>query len=118
MLYTTFGSTEFFVSPDFLCSLTFLEDPETEVEGGKEEGGGEQELLLPGRTRQTVSPALHGCSLEIKKGELVAVVGTVGSGKSRSKQHYITTKNDYVQRERAVLTVELTCSLRRVFISF
>lgn len=40
--------------------------------------------VLPGRTRRTVSPALHGCTLEVKKGELVAVVGGVGSGKSRS----------------------------------
>ncbi|CAB1113175.1 ABC [Ectocarpus sp. CCAP 1310/34] len=44
--------------------------------------GQEQEVLLPGRTRRTVPPALHGCTLEVKKGELVAVVGAVGSGKS------------------------------------
>lgn len=39
--------------------------------------------MLPGRTRHTVTPALHGCTLEVKKGELVAIVGAVGSGKSR-----------------------------------
>ncbi|CAM9789450.1 unnamed protein product [Ectocarpus sp. 4 AP-2014] len=61
----------------------FWTDPETAA--GEGEGGGEeqeQEVLLPGRTRRTVSPALHGCTLEVKKGELVAVVGAVGSGKS------------------------------------
>lgn len=52
-------------------------------EGGSEGAGEEEEPMLPGRTRRTVSPALHGCSLEVKKGELVAIVGAVGSGKSR-----------------------------------
>eukprot|EP00752_Nemacystus_decipiens_P001289 g1282.t1 len=42
----------------------------------------EQDAVHPGRTRHTVTPALHGCTLEVKKGELVAIVGAVGSGKS------------------------------------
>lgn len=57
-------------------------DPQTETEG--EERDGEQDSPpLPGRTRRSVTPDLHGCTLEVKKGELVAVVGAVGSGKSR-----------------------------------
>lgn len=57
------------------------EDLEGSADGGAVEGGGDD--VLPGRTRQTVAPALHGCTLEVKKGELVAIVGAVGSGKSR-----------------------------------
>ncbi|CAM9778905.1 unnamed protein product, partial [Ectocarpus fasciculatus] len=60
----------------------FWTDPETSAGGGGGEGEEQEQVLLPGRTRRTVSPALHGCTLEVKKGELVAVVGAVGSGKS------------------------------------
>lgn len=63
------------------------EDPETEADAGgvpaEGEGGEHQDSSPPRGTRQTVTPALHGCTLEVKKGELVAVVGAVGSGKSR-----------------------------------
>lgn len=55
-------------------------DPETDTDGNEDM---EQDPVLPGRTRHTVTPALHGCTLEVKKGELVAIVGAVGSGKSR-----------------------------------
>lgn len=63
--------------------MVIFQDPETTVGGGEGEGEEQDQVLLPGRTRRTVSPALHGCTLEVKKGELVAVVGAVGSGKSR-----------------------------------
>ena len=52
---------------------------------GKRPGddGNQDSLLVHGRSHKTVSPALHGCTLEVNKGDLVAVVGPVGSGKSR-----------------------------------
>lgn len=70
----------------FLSALNIVgkkteKDPETDADGKNEEL--EQDPVLPGRTRHTVTPALHGCTLEVKKGELVAIVGAVGSGKSR-----------------------------------
>lgn len=74
-----------FLNPLLCFSVLFFfvfpkKDPETDADG---DGEKEQEPMLPGRTRHTVTPALHGCTLEVKKGELVAIVGAVGSGKSR-----------------------------------
>lgn len=60
------------------------ESVESESVPGEQEGEDENSLLLLRRHgRTTVSPALHGCTLQVNKGELVAVVGAVGSGKSR-----------------------------------
>lgn len=60
------------------------EPVENEAIPGEQEGEDENSLLLLRRRgRTTVSPALHGCTLQVNKGELVAVVGPVGSGKSR-----------------------------------
>lgn len=37
-----------------------------------------------------VRPVLHDCNLEVKKGELVAVVGSVGSGNIHDCQKSLT----------------------------
>eukprot|EP00904_Undaria_pinnatifida_P009922 jgi/Undpi1/605/HiC_scaffold_10.g04069.m1 len=74
------------VYPEDVCismkqGAFFWNDPETETDGGERDGD-QDSPPLPGRTRRSVTPDLHGCTLEVKKGELVAVVGAVGSGKS------------------------------------
>lgn len=66
----------------FFMSLRPRIDPSTApTDGASIEGADEDDS--PGRARQTVDPALHGCTLQVQKGELVAIVGAVGSGKSR-----------------------------------
>ncbi|CAM9715367.1 unnamed protein product, partial [Chrysoparadoxa australica] len=52
------------------------------AEGEGEEQSSSEEEEDGRRTVPLVAPALHGINMTVKKGELVAVVGSVGSGKS------------------------------------